>query len=773
LDRAASVERRPGDFARVAVGALGATVVGIWAQANSTLDGDLARVVNGLGGELEGLAHWIIGIALALTLASVVLLLVVARQPRAAVGVLAAAAVAVAVATLLNDALGARAVAGIVVREGDGPSYPSVAVAVVAAAALALSPHVIRPVRRLSLVVVALVALATMYLGAAVAADALGGLLLGVAAGALALVAFGAPGGRPTVNAVRAALTELGFDVSDLRIAAEQIPRAAVMDAELTTGERIRVAAFGRDQRDAQVAAKIWDSAMYRRPGLPLFGSRLQQVEHIAYACLLAEKAGVRVPRLIRTGVAGPDAAILVTERTGGQPLSSLDADAVTDGLLADAWQELDRLHRAGIAHGDVDASRVLVAAEPAGRPGVQLAGMHAAVVTGDPFWQERDRVTMLVSTSLIVGNERAIAAAVAALGPEAVGGLQSYVQPAALPARTQRSLSGHKKHLKELRAEIGTSTGVEDVPPLKIRRLTLVNVGMLAGVLLALAIAIPGLEAVDFASVADQFADATWGWAVLALLLYPLVPASWATALMGCVKRDLAFVPTVLTQLACSFLNLVTPNGIGGTALQVDYLHKEGIPLASAGSAMVLSTGVGGAIQMILLVSAAALTATSLDLGGGSASLWAIALGAALIGIVLAIPKLRGKVVPAVHKAGSDIWSVLRNPRKGLQLFGGDLAGNLIYPALLGLCLLAFGESLSFTQLIVVQIGAGVLGNVAPVPGGIGVQEAALTGGLTSFGIDANTALATVLLFRGITFALPPVFGFFTLRWLREHGYA
>jgi uncharacterized membrane protein YbhN (UPF0104 family) len=71
------------------------------------------------------------------------------------------------------------------------------------------------------------------------------------------------------------------------------------------------------------------------------------------------------------------------------------------------------------------------------------------------------------------------------------------------------------------------------------------------------------------------------------------------------------------------------------------------------------------------------------------------------------------------------------------------------------------------------VQIGAGMLGNVAPVPGGIGVQEAALTAGLTSFGIPATPALATVIVFRAITFAIPPIFGFFTLRWLRAKGYA
>ena len=100
----------------------------------------------------------------------------------------------------------------------------------------------------------------------------------------------------------------------------------------------------------------------------------------------------------------------------------------------------------------------------------------------------------------------------------------------------------------------------------------------------------------------------------------------------------------------------------------------------------------------------------------------------------------------------------MLRNPKKGMQLVGGDLAGNLLYPLLLGLCLLAFDQSLDYAQLVVVQIGAGMLGNVAPVPGGIGVQEAALTAGLTAFGVPAAPALATVIVFRAITFAVPPI---------------
>jgi uncharacterized protein (TIRG00374 family) len=107
------------------------------------------------------------------------------------------------------------------------------------------------------------------------------------------------------------------------------------------------------------------------------------------------------------------------------------------------------------------------------------------------------------------------------------------------------------------------------------------------------------------------------------------------------------------------------------------------------------------------------------------------------------------------------------------MQLIGGDLAGNLIYPAILGLCLLTFGVHLSYAQLVVIQVGAGMLGSVAPVPGGIGVQEAALTSLMMSFGVSANVALATVIVYRGITFVLPAIYGFFTLRWMRAKGYA
>jgi uncharacterized membrane protein YbhN (UPF0104 family) len=768
--------RRPSDVALLVVAGIFALLLGMWAQTQSSVDVNLFRALNDLSDNMIGVAKAVYALGSIWAVLAVAAVLAVFRQFRVAWHGLLAGAAAFGLALLLNELLGTHTITGlgVNVRIGDGPAYPVANVAAITALAFGIAPYIVRPFRRLLAVVILFVCLAAMYLGAGFPADVLGGLFMGFGIAALVRVVFGAPGGQPSVDEVRSALSDMGYDVASIAPADEQIARAAVMDVELATGERLRVDAFGRDQRDARIAAKLWHKAMYHDPGVPVFGSRVQQVEHIGYTLMVAERNGIPATRLVRTGVGGADAAVLVTTPPTGTRIGDVEAERVTDAVLADAWSRLSSLHSAGIAHGNLDPLRVLVTDEGT----VAFEDFSSADAGGEQYWYDRDDASMLVLTAGIVGNDRAIAAMVTALGKERAGAVIPVVQPAALPDGLTKGVKHQGKELKGVRADLVTATGAEDVPPLKIKRLSLLNIGMLIGVLLALGIAIHSMEGVNWDSVKGEFENATWSWALLALFLWPLVPTAWATALMGCVNKDLPFVPTVLTQLACSFLNLITPNGIGGTALQLDYLHKQDVPVASAGSAMVLSTGVGGAIQMILFLSAAAITATAVDTSGSSDSsssttLLAIAIIAALVGVVLFIPKVKNKVIPAVKRAASDIWAVVRNPKKAMQLVGGDTAGNLIYPALLGLCLLAFHEHLGFAELVVVQVGAGMVGNVAPVPGGIGVTEAALTAGLTSFGIAPETALATVLVFRLITFALPPVFGFFTLRWLRAKGYA
>jgi uncharacterized protein (TIRG00374 family) len=81
-------------------------------------------------------------------------------------------------------------------------------------------------------------------------------------------------------------------------------------------------------------------------------------------------------------------------------------------------------------------------------------------------------------------------------------------------------------------------------------------------------------------------------------------------------------------------------------------------------------------------------------------------------------------------------------------------------------------GHSLPFVDLIAINIVVAIFAGLMPVPGGIGVTEAALAGGLALAGIPEGEALAAALLYRAVTFYLPPLWGFFCLRWLKRHEY-
>jgi uncharacterized membrane protein YbhN (UPF0104 family) len=57
-------------------------------------------------------------------------------------------------------------------------------------------------------------------------------------------------------------------------------------------------------------------------------------------------------------------------------------------------------------------------------------------------------------------------------------------------------------------------------------------------------------------------------------------------------------------------------------------------------------------------------------------------------------------------------------------------------------------------------------------VPGGADVVEAGLIAGLTSAGIPQGQAVAAVLIQRTRAAYLPPIWGWFTLAWMRRREY-
>jgi len=83
-----------------------------------------------------------------------------------------------------------------------------------------------------------------------------------------------------------------------------------------------------------------------------------------------------------------------------------------------------------------------------------------------------------------------------------------------------------------------------------------------------------------------------------------------------------------------------------------------------------------------------------------------------------------------------------------------------------------AFGTRVAFGDLVVIIISVSLLAGLLPIPGGVGVVEGGLTLGLVSAGMPEESAFAAVILYRMATFYVPPVWGFFALRWLERNDH-
>jgi uncharacterized membrane protein YbhN (UPF0104 family) len=89
-----------------------------------------------------------------------------------------------------------------------------------------------------------------------------------------------------------------------------------------------------------------------------------------------------------------------------------------------------------------------------------------------------------------------------------------------------------------------------------------------------------------------------------------------------------------------------------------------------------------------------------------------------------------------------------------------------------------AFGSPPAFTVIWMAYF-VGMLGNLLPLPGGLGGVEGGMIGAFAAFGVDFNLSVLAVLTYRGISFWLPTLPGaiaYFQLRrtvarWREEQG--
>lgn len=274
-----------------------------------------------------------------------------------------------------------------------------------------------------------------------------------------------------------------------------------------------------------------------------------------------------------------------------------------------------------------------------------------------------------------------------------------------------------------------------------------------------------------------DTIRNANWWLALLALVLSLSTNFAYAIALLGTVPIRLPLLTTAETELAMSFSNLAIP-GIGGIALQIRYLQKQGVPLASAVAAGGFLTGfVNGVEQILLFGLALALSPASVHLGDiptGSIVdlvLLVVLVAGVAAGLLFGVPRIRRRVLPPIGEGLRTLGSAMRSPRRLALLFAGQTLATVTYAFVLFTSIAAFGGHVSFWTVLVLNIGIGTIAAMVPVPGGnTAVGTIGMTGALTAIGVSAEIAVAAVLLDEIVVSYLPAVAGWFATRHLMEH---
>ena len=769
-----AVRRRPSDIGRALTAVVVITAISVSAQSITTIEAKVFAVVAALPDGLTGLFEVLYRLG-GIVAGALGVSALVARRWRLLLTLLLAFTIGLGVGAALSglvDITQALETSGTDLG-GRSPDFPVVPLAASIAVLLAARPYLTRPTRRMVEVVFWLSAIAAVYLAEGLPVSVLASVVLSWGAAAVAHFALGSPGGTPALHQVAGSLRELRVPNDGLRLAPEQSwgHTAFVSD----TDERLAVEVVGRDSTDARLFAKLWRSVWYKDTGPTVSLRRGQQVEHQALVLLLAQRSGAVVPDLLAVGIAGArDDALLVVRNPPGRTLADTAADEIDDAALDDAWVNLDRLHGAGIAHGDLTGRRVVLNAS--GRTGLVRMGRAETSAPADHL--ALDGAQLLVVTADLVGVDRALAAARRVRGNEGLAALLPYLEPAALSSRSRSTIEDLKSLLGDLREAGSTLTGTEAPELAALRRFSLGGIFLAAAFLFGLYLLVVQLAGV--AEMGDVFQGAIWEWVVATALIAQFPPFSQAIAMLGAVATTLPLRPVTVVQYAQAFTGLV--GGTAGNAtLSIRFFQKQGLPPTLAVSSGVLNSAAGFVVQIVLVVTGLVVTGSSFDIdtGGTSVPGWLEALlvvVALAVVAVLAVPRLRHRardlVEHQVREAWDNIRGVLSTPRKALELFGGNLVSQLLFAMVLGAALHAYGESLPLLQLVVINSFASFIGGAAPVPGGMGVVEAGMIAGFTSAGIPQAEAVAATFTARMFTTYLTPIWGWFAFQWLRRNDY-
>jgi uncharacterized protein (TIRG00374 family) len=624
---------------------------------------------------------------------------------------------------------------------------------------------------------------------------------LGVSVGSSVLLIFGEPARRPTPVQVVAALQECGVEVTSLKQLAPAGKGPDTFRATTKEATALTVRVYAADDRDRDRLARVTRWFLVRDPQDDRAGTTVESAaEHEMLAMAVAARAGGRVPEPVVAypiaGREGPPGALVAWIEVGGQSLELVSPDRVTDATLADLWHSVARFHQHRLAHRQLRTGNVTVD----GSDRAWFTGLVVAELGATDRQLATDVAELLTSLAVQIGVDRTVASAVAGLGAPTTLAASAYLQPLAVSSRTwaavrdydrgrsvaltrgssRRGLrpGGRPSLYADLRTAVAQATGESPVKLEPLARFTWKKALTLLGAFAVIYLVLPQLA--NAGAAVRALHHANWWW-VLAALPALLVAQAFSTLLqLGAMPANLPFGPTYVVSFGGSFLNRVTPNNVGGMALNFRYLQKAGVDSGAA-------TGSVGLESVAAIVASLMLVAVFFARAGRHTSVhfsfhvhqWVLVLvTAALVAGALFGLTPRGrrfyhdKIWGFIRSAGNAIAEVAKSPRHLTLTSVGAFGGPMVQIVAFWLCVHALGGHLPFVQIGAIYLGGHLVASAAPVPGGLGALEAALIAGLSALGMPVGAAASAVLIYRLLTYWLTIPVGWLSLKIAEGRGY-
>ena len=538
-----------------------------------------------------------------------------------------------------------------------------------------------------------------------------------------------------------------------------------------SAGERRNVTLLDADRQVAGFLSNIWDQIRVRGLSPTRDLSLRPAAEHAALMTMEARRARVRTPGLLGMAEAAESVLLVTDHVVGARSISDLGAE-VDDDVLDQLWSQLQRAHAAGLAHGSIDASSVVV--DESGR--LWLLDWASGETISTELSRRVDLAQALALTALAVGAQRAIDAASRSLTTAQLASIAPMLQRVVLPRQTREVMGrrgASRQVLQDLRDALVALTPTADAEPARLNRFSTRTVLMAVVALVAVWTLLAQL---DFQQVSTAVSQANVWWMLAALAFSVATYVGAGLTLVAFSPERLSLWRSTEVHLASAVVSLVAPAGVGGAAINLRFLNRKGVPTAVGVATVALVQVVQFVVTVVLLVVLAAMTgqSTGLTLPSG----WVlVAAGAVVVvaAVVLTIPKARtwawAKIEPTYRQVWPRLVWVMSNPMRLALGVGGALMLSLSYILSFSASLWAFGYTVPFAVLAITYLASNTVGSIVPSPGGIGPVELALTAGLVAAGVPYGVALSTAIVYRLVTFWIPIPVGWLSLQRLQKVG--